>query len=1111
MDMQGIKRIKARMEEERESLEESAKGIAGGHKKLEEELGDLNSHSTFGKNLLKYLGNPDALYPFSDETNWVGTGNVLERDKFWLYHIKALTFEEKAPRREAMENILGTFRGLDYLSFIYLILGNRSGVNFYFGVAQNLTAEEQEKLSMRDLGEDMLGPAIKGNFRGCDIEEVPAEEQDRILTKLRDSGWQAGILTGVPGTDEENESFQGVDRLADVMAGEEFGFMVIARPYRDEEISQLESELFRLADNLSPLARRTLQENKSFSRNSSRNQNTSDSLNMQESESLSHANNDTDSSDSRKDSSNQQQSTLSESAGSQYSTRVSASKNPSSTESHGNSGEKNGSEQSQRSYVYSQSLSEGKNVSHSHMEGRTTNESQSGSMSTNLAKSVGESAGESVLLTRQMEYQAKEATEWLRYIEEVLLRRLDYGRGKGLFLSCGYLFAKVPATLKRLANTAISLYSGPKGNRASLRFHELSGENDCLKALQNMQIPAAQRNTQYDTAPAAVLSRLERMHSSFAGSWLSAHELGILTALPQKEIPGLALREEVEFGMNMPTVGEENRIFLGHLVQDGTERKDLSAYLDAEAFDKHIFVTGVTGSGKTTTCKKLLLEWDKPFLVIEPAKTEYRSLKEKCPDLVFFTLGKQDIAPFFLNPFELFQGEAITARADMIKASLEAAFDMEAAIPQIMETAVYRAYKEKGWDIHTNEWLGEDGEVKDHFAEGSYAFPTMSDFWQAVKKVVQEEGFGERLQDEYMGSLKARIESLLVGAKGMMLDNSRSLDFYDLVNRKVVIELEEIKNGGEKSLLMGFILTNLLQAVQKRHREDPDFRHITLVEEAHRLLSRYVPGDSMNKKQGVEVFADMLAEVRKYGESLIIVDQIPDKMTPEVLKNTNTKIVHKLFARDDEDTIGDTMALSDEQKEFLSKLPTGSAIVFSQGWNKAVQVQIREKENQEEEPEISKAVEIPEEVIHEAAIEYYAEPEVIKRGVLRGLEQMGELDEGVKKKVVEEYLWLMRGGKRALELCREILRLANVKEKQFKSLQSNLIRLARHSSLEEPLASEVWLTYLYSNCYEDSREERKKILFECLRKMVQEPDCSMMVWHDNMENLQFAQKDEEME
>ena len=111
------------------------------------------------------------------------------------------------------------------------------------------------------------------------------------------------------------------------------------------------------------------------------------------------------------------------------------------------------------------------------------------------------------------------------------------------------------------------------------------------------------------------------------------------------------------------------------------------------------------------------------------------------------------------------------------------------------------------------------------------------------------------------------------------------------------------------------------------------------------MLSKYSPGDSLNKKNSVETFTDMLAEVRKYGESLIIADQIPNKMTPEVLKNTNTKIVHKIFAEDDKEAIGNTISLSKEQKDFLSSLSTGRAIVFSQGWTKALQVQIKQRTN----------------------------------------------------------------------------------------------------------------------------------------------------------------------
>ena len=271
-----------------------------------------------------------------------------------------------------------------------------------------------------------------------------------------------------------------------------------------------------------------------------------------------------------------------------------------------------------------------------------------------------------------------------------------------------------------------------------------------------------------------------------------------------------------------------------------------------------------------------------------------------------------------------------------------------------------------------------------------------------MEEVVDRQGFDERLKNDYIGSLKARLQALTVGAKGMMLDTPRSIDFKDLVTKKVVIELEEIKDGTEKSLIMGFIITNLLEAIKYQYERDNTFQHITLVEEAHRLLSRYEPGDSLNKKRGVEIFADMLAEVRKYGESLIIVDQIPNKMTPEVLKNTNTKIVHKIFAKDDKEAIGNTMALNEDQRDFLSYLETGRAVVITEGWKKPVQVKITPR-SQTDDKKSNHEMSNVKEWLSKKCYEYYAEHNHC--GVIPGF---SSFEGKLTSDTVEEYLTLLR-------------------------------------------------------------------------------------------------------
>lgn len=982
--------------------------------------------------------------------------SIKAKDLF-LYQVQEITYEDKAPSREAMENILGAFKGIDGISFIYMILGDRKGVRFYLGVAKDRKDRENSLgMEINDIGTHILERSIRGNFRGCRLKKLEPTEKEAVLEKLANPVY-AGILEGGPSIEKssrlmtEGKDFQGTDRLIDVMSGDEFGYVVIARPYTEAEMEQVEKDLYTVYDLLMPLAKRTLQRVDSLQDNetasSAQSQMNQYSKGTSESNSDSHQHTETKNVTGTKSQSRTTQNSSSTTSNSQSNQTDSASE--SSNHSNSDGGQYKRDETSRSS---SQSSSKVETDSHGTQESHSFNSSFSKNdstvngtsqtdgyahnftenkvhnLTTNSSSQNGKTTSQGYQLSEQLPVEQREAMDWEKYIDEVLLPRLDNGRGKGLFLSCAYLFVNDSrAKLYRLANTAISLFSGTKGNRAALHFQEFAMNEEvdeeaplserlrpeCVNTwhdLSNLQIPdrhilAAGKNEE------AVLT-VQSEDVDCRGDWLSSDELGILTGFPQKEVIGLKLRKEVNFGLNVSDTPEEDRIELGKLVQCGEEKTPV--YLDRRDLDKHMFIAGTTGSGKTTTCQNILLDCNLPFLVIEPVKNEYRALKERCPDIIYFTPGNQKAAPFFLNPFELFPGESISARAEMLKASMEASFHMEAAIPQILESAIYRAYDEKGWDVNADTWRGKTADDKDGpFSPYSNAFPTFADFAKVVKKEIRDKGFDERLRDEYLGTINSMTASLLVGAKGQMLNTPKSVNFYDLVTRKVVIELDEIKTGSEKSLLMGFILTNLLAALKAHHeeakKEGKEFRHITLVEEAHRLLSRYMPGDSLNKKQGVEVFADMLAEVRKYGESMMIVDQIPDKMTPEVLKNTNTKIVHRLFAQDDKEAMGNTMALDQDQMAFLSNLVAGRAIVFSQGWSKAVQVQMKQATN-------TTGKEVPDEDIQKTAYRFYGEKETLDSGVLFDLRSRP-----VTEEIISQYFKILLHKKQGGEALQHIL------------------------------------------------------------------------------------------
>ncbi|OLQ70048.1 type VI secretion protein [Photobacterium proteolyticum] len=855
--------------------------------------------------------------------------------EFSLYHIKEVTFDEDSPRKEAFENVLNSL-SLEGIIFTYLLVGDKNGVSFYFGIAKDKQYKKSLILEVDDIGDTILKPAIEGNFRGSVVEKL-GKKQRRAVKDTLTNFQNVAKLEGVPSVNEENEEFQGVDRLVDIMSGDDFCLAIMADPLSLLEITAIENHLHSIYDKLLPISKQSIQTGENTSKTKGRTEGSS----------------------------------TSKATGTNDSLNITTNEGTSDTTTKGTS---EGSGKST-----SKSRAEGTTEGRS--EGKTKGTSITNTTGDTLSSSTSEQTSSSNSSTR--EFSDKTVQEWLTYIDDVLLKRVQYGKNKGLYLTNIYLFSNATGTVLKLGNTARSLFAGGDTNKSPLSFKKVTDLQE-IQTIQSFQFPMLksdgnkQIESTKDSQKQLDLLLSKSPFDNFLGNWLSTNELSVVAGLPQKEVVGLTLKEEVEFGLNITQKTEEsNKLFLGSLVKSGLPQ-EIDIHIDKRDLDKHTFIAGVTGSGKTTTCHRLLESAQMPFLVIEPAKTEYRVLTKKNKNILIFTLGNDNVAPFRLNPFEFFPHENITSRVDMIKASIESAFDMEAAIPQLIEAAIYKCYEDKGWNIATSK----NSRYENPFADGIYAFPTLSDLVKMTEKVVSEQGFDERLKQDYIGSIKARLQGLLIGSKGQMLDTARSIDFKDLATKNVILELEEIRNPSEKSLVMGFILANLNEAIRANYEafrtRGERFRHITLIEEAHRLLSKFEPGDSQNKKQGVEVFADMLAEVRKYGEALIIVDQIPNKLTPEVLKNTNTKIIHKLFAKDDKEAVGNTMALSDEQKDFLSNLEPGRVILSSTGINKPLQVQIKELISTTNEKDVA-----PSE-IRNIALSYYGEN--YKRGLIQGLE-----------------------------------------------------------------------------------------------------------------------------
>lgn len=816
-----------------------------------------------------------------------------------FFRINSLTYEKDFPRLEAFENVVASINK-PQCRLAYYLRGSRSGVGMYVGVVED--PDNAGELTLVDYS-DILEKAFKGNFLGSKLTK-----EDAICNVFLQNNLQFSTVLGIPSRnkDKESISFQGVDRLINIMEGIDFHLLIIWEPVASARVEQFDASVKEIYGHLQRISKQSVQ------------------VSTQEG--------------------TQSGTSYQQTSGTNVSHLI-------------GTGKVDGENKGWSDGGSSSSKSGGSSRQHSVNDSKTTGTSDSTSKGT----SQGNSSSQSTSVT--WEEQNKVAVEHIKYIDEELLPRLRQGRAKGMYRTAVYLASEHLADLQLLENAVKSIYQGDASTFFPLHIKRLPRGEATRKLVGSFSI---YNNIEAQSALLPLCSRPIANHQVSLATWLTSSEISILAGLPQKEVPGLELREQVSFGLNITEHHEAQGIHLGHMYQEGNELHGRQVYLDRDALDKHLFIAGTTGSGKTTTCHKILHAAGLPFMVIEPAKTEYRALLNDpaFSDTLIFTLGNEKGVPFRFNPFEFLPGESLSAHVGQLKACFMASFDMEAAIPNILEEALYKTYEAFGWSFRddNNRFLENRYDAWDC---GGLYFPTLSDYIKTIKVVVNAKGFNERLRDEYLGSIRARLDSLRTGVKGLMFDTRLSIDFEAILDGKVIIELEELKSGEDKAFVMGLILGRMLEALKGRHKHTPEFRHITLVEEAHRLLTRPQAGDSSGRKLGVEMFSDMLAEVRKYGESLIIVDQIPNKLAPEVLKNTNTKIIHKLFARDDKEAVGDTMALDEKQRNYLSYLLKGEAVVFSQGWKKPIDVQI------EKLGEVDTSKDIKEEDAFRAGWEYW--------------------------------------------------------------------------------------------------------------------------------------------
>lgn len=367
-----------------------------------------------------------------------------------------------------------------------------------------------------------------------------------------------------------------------------------------------------------------------------------------------------------------------------------------------------------------------------------------------------------------------------------------------------------------------------------------------------------------------------------------------------------------------------------------------------ELFKKHAFIAGVPGAGKTNTMLYLVTTlWKKqriPFLVLEPAKQEYRALAkiEGMEDLCVFSPGADTKFPLHINPFQFPVGLTLAEHIANLNAIFAGAFKLDPPTPFLLDSCIERVYLDKGWNINERN-------------DGSKQYPIMQELYDALEEIMDNVGYSAEVRSNIQSIIEVRIGSLLRREIGNVYNvRQSSMEPEDWLERPVIIELEALGEGPAN--FMSLLISTLIREVLKIRktsdiagkRNKREIEHIIFYEEAHNLIGPTTEdpsGDSVDPKiSATKYLVKMLAEVRALGEGIVIADQLPTAMAPEVLKNTGLKLGHRITAQDDRNLLGSTMSASADQLEEQGTFGTGQALIFYENLLKPFKMRVAEWE-----------------------------------------------------------------------------------------------------------------------------------------------------------------------
>lgn len=627
----------------------------------------------------------------------------------------------------------------------------------------------------------------------------------------------------------------------------------------------------------------------------------------------------------------------------------------------------------------------------------------------NVTATIGKSEGINQTFTN---YNIKHALEIL----EAQMKRLEQSTALGMWDFAAYVLSEDQNVANNVAHSYLALTQGEESYMSQAAINLWRGDmgeasNDAKEIcdyLRELRHPVfglnpeiTQENADYNVYPPIVTATAN----------LSGKELAYSLNFPRKSISGLPVIECAEFGRNVIAYTEKGdsdpELELGKVFHMNHE-ENTEVSLSAQSLTSHVFITGSTGSGKSNTIYHLLdkaLEQGVKFMVIEPAKGEYKQIFSSDCDVFVYGTNPAKTPMLRINPFSFPDDIHVLEHLDRLVEIFNVCWPMYAAMPAVLKSAVEKSYIDCGWDL-----------LRSINNYGEKIYPTFADVSRNIKEIIDSSEYDTENKGAYKGSLLTRLQSLTNGINGMIFTCDEITD-NELFERNVIVDLSRVGSSETKSLIMGMLVLKLQEhRMAAADGMNAKLKHITVLEEAHNLLKRTsteFSSDSANLLgKSVEMLSNAIAEMRTYGESFIIADQAPGLLDMAVIRNTNTKIVMRLPDRGDRELVGRAANLNDDQITELAKLPCGVAAVYQNEWVQPVLCKVAKYSGEQKpyiyEPEdATQGVDVDGKIVSQSLLDCIMNKELFRKGdrkditLLKSIVIKSKLDSSIKRDFME--------------------------------------------------------------------------------------------------------------